>query len=727
MKKIIVLSCMMAGSIIIPTESMAETYSQLSTSMSNTFVQIIDNKGGVSGSVQATGTNNGKISDLIKNDLPNSAYNDGSPLRRLNCNIDLDKVYNNTSEPIKILSGCINNTVYSRMENDIKYSMNIYGARNGFYSYSRPVKIRNQSASNGYEVRYLQANILIRANQGGNLEAKRLGVTVTPSKYANNIYITYENSKSVDFVGKKAKMSDGGIAKVYLLNGTDPATSERTLIDTISNMSSSFDANPDENGLYDNSGAKNLLKYASKYMNNYASNLLIVDYGNPIEPKYKEGDGEQSIEGLSISIPDRSYYRNECTGEGVLYNQKATLSFDVSRDVDRYMVDNVSNIENGVVEAGITKIDGIKEGTDLTSNKVSNDYSKVYKYDYNSEFSKFSSNLADPIGEKSSTPNNLFNIGSKDNYNDIDWSVYANGGVASIRDDSIIKQYWYEQTIKEKGYYVTRTKTFTGVTGYSNGRPITGIKTTTYVDYVPPVYTYELKYSCIYNTEQKSFCSTHICQKPSEERNIYTWNVGNFGDCKNINNNGVGNMSRNVVCKDQNNAIVSDSKCNGSKPSTTEACAIDKIEQQVNKNGGDLNAKLRVTLAWYNPDDLDIHATWPGGSEIAFNNRQGILDIDMNDSAGGKQDPNNPVENLSFKNNLPNGRYTISVINFNRRSSSNVGFTIDIRDKYQRYQFYKADGVRGSKRSRWACVWFDVNNQKVTNIGTCKGDATRVM
>lgn len=727
MKKIIVLSCMMAGSLFIPVQSMAETYNQLSTNMSNTFVQIIDNKGGVSGTVQATGSNNGKISGLITNDLPNSAYNDGSPLRRLNCNIDLDKVYNNTSEPIKILAGCINNTIYSRMENDIKFSMNIYGARNGFYSYSRPVKIKNQSVSNGYEVRYLQANILIRANQGGSLEAKRLGINVTPAKYANNIYITYENSKSVDIVGKSTKMSDGGIAKVYLLNGNDPATSEKTLIETISNMSSSFDANVDSNGVYDNSGAKNLLKYASKYMNNYASNLLILDYGNPIEPKYKEGDGEQAVEGLTISIPDRSYYRNECTGEGVLYNQKATLSFDVNRDVDRYLVDNVSYIEEGVIEGAITKISGIKEGTDLKSNKVSNDYSKVYNYNYNSEFSKFSSNLADPIGEKSSAPNNLFNIGSIDKYNDIEWSAYANGGVASLRDDSIIKQYWYEQKIKEEGYYITRTRTFTGVTGYSNGRPISGTKTTTYVDYVPPIYEYELKYSCIYNTEKNSFCSTHFCEKPKEERNIYSWNVGNFSDCKNINTNGVGQMSRNVVCKDQNNVIVSDSKCNGNKPSTNEACAIDKIEQQVNNYGGNINAKLRVTLAWYNPDDLDIHANWPGGGEISFNNKQGILDIDMNDSAGGKQDRNNPVENLSFKNNMPNGRYSIYVVNFNRRSSSNVGFTIDIKDKYQRYQFYKPDGVVKGKKSKWSCIWFDVNNEKITNIGSCKEDVNRIM
>lgn len=571
MKKIIVLSCMMAGSFFVPAQSMAETYSQLSTNMSNTFVQIIDNKGGVSGTVQATGSNNGKISGLITNDLPNSAYNDGSPLRRLNCNIDLDKVYNNTSEPIKILSGCINNTIYSRMENDIKFSMNIYGARNGFYSYSRPVKIRNQSVSNGYEVRYLQANILIRANQGGSLEAKRLGVNVTPSKYANNIYITYENSKAVDIVGKSAKISDGGVAKVYLLNGNDPATSEKTLIETISNMSSSFDATIDSNGMYDNSGAKKLLQYASKYMNNYASSLLILDYGNPIEPKYKEGEGEQSIEGLSMAIPDRSYYRNECTGEGVIYNQKATLSFDISRDVDRYMVDNVSYIEEGVVDSAITKIAGIKEGTDLTSNKVSNDYSKVYKYDYNSDFSKFSSNLADPVGDKSSAPNNLFNIGSNDKYNDIEWSVYANGGVASLRDDSIIRQTYYIKNVKSEGYYVNRTKTYSIVTGYNNGSPVYGTGTTYYVDYVPPVYSYTQTSACIYNTEKNAFCNNNICVKKDEDLNAYSWSISDFGNCSS--SCGSGTMYRNVVCKlNSNGAIVSDSKCITAKPATSGSC-----------------------------------------------------------------------------------------------------------------------------------------------------------
>lgn len=99
----------------------------------------------------------------------------------------------------------------------------------------------------------------------------------------------------------------------------------------------------------------------------------------------------------------------------------------------------------------------------------------------------------------------------------------------------------------------------------------------------------------------------------------------------------------------------------------------DSIKERVKKAGGNTNAPLRVSLAWHNYDDLDIHAKCPDG-HIYFGNRKSILDVDMN--AGGRVS-REPVENLSWS--APrSGHYRIAVHNFCRREMKDVGFTLEI-------------------------------------------------
>lgn len=101
----------------------------------------------------------------------------------------------------------------------------------------------------------------------------------------------------------------------------------------------------------------------------------------------------------------------------------------------------------------------------------------------------------------------------------------------------------------------------------------------------------------------------------------------------------------------------------------------DSIKQRVKAAGGNISAKLRVSLAWFNYDDLDIHAFEPGGRHICFSNKCGILDVDMN--AAGRRDSRTPVENLAF-NTLRDGAYRIKVNNYSKQEFEDEGFTLEV-------------------------------------------------
>lgn len=100
----------------------------------------------------------------------------------------------------------------------------------------------------------------------------------------------------------------------------------------------------------------------------------------------------------------------------------------------------------------------------------------------------------------------------------------------------------------------------------------------------------------------------------------------------------------------------------------------DSVKQRVKAAGGNINALLRVSLSWFNFDDLDLHAITPRRDHIYFVNKAGVLDVDMN--AGGGQ-TRNPVENLAFQN-LHDGVYEIWVNQFRRRETIDFGFAVEV-------------------------------------------------
>jgi hypothetical protein len=129
----------------------------------------------------------------------------------------------------------------------------------------------------------------------------------------------------------------------------------------------------------------------------------------------------------------------------------------------------------------------------------------------------------------------------------------------------------------------------------------------------------------------------------------------------------------------------------------------DSIKERVKKAGGKVDgAVLRVSLSWYNYDDLDLHVREPEGrnvrglhEHIFFGNKKGwtggCLDVDMN---AGRGETREAVENVVWSKTPPDGVYTVWVNNYTHRESSNPGFVIEVESggKLSHFSFNK--GVR---------------------------------
>ena len=117
--------------------------------------------------------------------------------------------------------------------------------------------------------------------------------------------------------------------------------------------------------------------------------------------------------------------------------------------------------------------------------------------------------------------------------------------------------------------------------------------------------------------------------------------------------------------------------------------ADSDIKQRVKSAGGAIDKDLRISLSWFNTDDLDIHCKTPQKQHIYHGNKLGILDVDMNVHGESTE----PVENLAWNlDQIQPGEHSISVRNYRRRNSTQIGFTIEIEflgDIYT-YQYNKS-------------------------------------
>jgi hypothetical protein len=126
----------------------------------------------------------------------------------------------------------------------------------------------------------------------------------------------------------------------------------------------------------------------------------------------------------------------------------------------------------------------------------------------------------------------------------------------------------------------------------------------------------------------------------------------------------------------------------------------DSIKERVKKAGGNITAPFRVSLSWFNYDDLDLHCHTPNGDHIYYGDkrgRNGALDVDMNAGGGSSREP---VENIVFSN-FPDGTYVFEVNQFNQRETKDTGFELEFeyRGAIQNYTYNRTLGNRLTVRA----------------------------
>jgi hypothetical protein len=114
---------------------------------------------------------------------------------------------------------------------------------------------------------------------------------------------------------------------------------------------------------------------------------------------------------------------------------------------------------------------------------------------------------------------------------------------------------------------------------------------------------------------------------------------------------------------------------------------------RLEREGGLIDATVRVSLMWNCSDDLDVHVICPSGEEIMFNHKNsacgGELDVDMNASEPLSR---LPIENIVWAEDAPAGEYTVIVNNYRHRSSAReVPFVVEVA--VQGKQPVRIDGI----------------------------------
>lgn len=136
----------------------------------------------------------------------------------------------------------------------------------------------------------------------------------------------------------------------------------------------------------------------------------------------------------------------------------------------------------------------------------------------------------------------------------------------------------------------------------------------------------------------------------------------------------------------------------------------DSIKAKVKRAGGNVDdAALRISLAWSNTDDLDLHASAPGIGHIFYGAKAGVLDVDMNN--GWSALSREPVENLSWRV-LRDGVYTAWVHQYRRRESIDPGFTIEVAYGNETLHYTYEKPVIGDV----ACLTIEIKGGQVVKV-----------
>ena len=139
----------------------------------------------------------------------------------------------------------------------------------------------------------------------------------------------------------------------------------------------------------------------------------------------------------------------------------------------------------------------------------------------------------------------------------------------------------------------------------------------------------------------------------------------------------------------------------------------DSIKERVKQAGGDVEGDLRISLSWFNYDDLDLHVIEPTGERIYFSHKNsrlgGKLDVDMNAGSGTTR---NAVENITYPSfrAMQKGIYIVEVNNYCKRESIDVGFEVEIEANGEVQIFSTANSIGDRHTIKVADIHFSSPN-----------------
>jgi hypothetical protein len=135
----------------------------------------------------------------------------------------------------------------------------------------------------------------------------------------------------------------------------------------------------------------------------------------------------------------------------------------------------------------------------------------------------------------------------------------------------------------------------------------------------------------------------------------------------------------------------------------------DSLKEKVKTAGGKVDGLLRISLEWFNYNDLDLYLKKPDRDTIFFGNKaplgkdEGHLDVDMNINPESRT----PVENIIFPygSKLLYGKYEVAVQCYTYRENLNPNIKVEIEHDGEIHDF-SYNQVLGHKKN-WRVTEFN--------------------
>lgn len=309
------------------------------------------------------------------------------------------------------------------IEADLAILMEEHEATRAFYHFNDTVRVRNRSAPANAEDRLVTYTIMLNKNQYPGQGLKQ-GIAISNAEFTTNLYVVYRNSNSSDLLDDRISVDGSGELIVYEMSGLTPEDSVLTEVERVANPS--FDTerlvNKRPNFEYETNGVKNVLLLANEYKKQFASDIVIVDYHNPVTvtkcPVDTDGsclpNDQNKIESpalapkMNVFTTGRTFFRNVCTGEGVVYNQSNHIQAETEEYIERYILTPDDNIRPNMTDSELLALERFAPFNFDRHGLLEEDFDTNHTFNYNTNISFFNTNITDYLGKNGSTPNNAF-------------------------------------------------------------------------------------------------------------------------------------------------------------------------------------------------------------------------------------------------------------------------------------------------------------------------------